>query len=347
MNPLQIYTNKLEKGEIQQDTLQNEVVLAFQDLYQNLVKPKKKWFFKAQPKFYGLYIFGSVGRGKTSLMDLFVETIEPKKIRRQHFHAFMLWFHQQLRSIKNQQNPVDLVIKRLSSNINILCLDEFLVHDITDAMLLAKILFALEEENISLVTTSNVNPVDLYAGGLQREEFIPAIRWMQNHMKIMQLDGNLDYRIQSSNQNKKWFTPINEQNNNDFEHLFSQAVGSRDLHISPIQINKRQLAVIKRCSKHIMFEFETLCMQPRNASDYIQLTQQYLSIFMVINAAIETEDRNTARRFINLIDVLYDANTPLYVLSTVEFTKMYKGDELSFEMQRTVSRLTEMQNFHS
>ncbi len=220
MNPLQVYTNKLETGEIQQDTLQNEVVLAFQDLYQNLVKPKKKWFFMTQSKFYGLYIFGSVGRGKTFLMDLFVETIDPKQIRRQHFHAFMLWLHQQLRSIKNQQNPIDLVIKRLSSEINILCLDEFLVHDITDAMLLAKILFALEENNISLVTTSNVNPIDLYAGGLQRGKFIPAIRWMQNHMKIMQLDGNLDYRIQSSNQNKKWFTPIDEQNNNDFEFFF-------------------------------------------------------------------------------------------------------------------------------
>ncbi len=345
MTPLQIYTKKLESGDIKQDTLQNEVVLAFEDLYQDLTHPKKSWFFNPKPKFYGLYIFGSVGRGKTFLMDLFVETIEPKQIRRQHFHAFMLWFHQQLRSIKNQQNPVDLVIKHLSSEINILCLDEFLVHDITDAMLLAKILFALEENNISLVTTSNVNPVDLYQGGLQRKKFIPAIQWMQEQMKIMQLDGNLDYRVRSSQSNKKWFAPINDKNTNDFEHLFSQRVGSSNLHLSPIEINKRQLPIIKRSSQHIMFEFETLCMQPRNASDFLKICEQYQSVFMVINAEIEIDDRNTARRFITLIDVLYDTNTLLYVLSTVEFSQIYQGDELSFEMQRTVSRLTEMQNF--
>lgn len=345
MNPLQIYTDKLNNGEIQPDTLQNEVVLAFQDLYQNLTKPQKKWFFKSQPSFHGLYIFGSVGRGKTFLMDLFVKSINPKQTRRQHFHAFMLWVHQQLRKINNQQNPIDLIIKQLSKDITVLCLDEFLVHDITDAMLLAKILLALEKHKVSLVTTSNVNPIDLYKGGLQREKFIPAIQWMQKHMEIMQLDGNLDYRTHTNNQNQKWFSPINQENTHDFEQLFSQLVGSHNLNLSPIEINKRQLSTIKSSSQHIMFEFETLCMQPRNASDFLKISEQYQSVFMVINAAIETDDRNTARRFITLIDVLYDTNTPLYVLSTVGFTEIYQGEELSFEMQRTISRLTEMQNF--
>lgn len=343
MSPLQIYTHKLEQGTIKQDTLQNEVVLAFEDLYLNVKEINNYWPFKPKQQFHGLYIFGSVGRGKTFLMDLFVDTIDKNKIKRQHFHNFMLWFHQELRKITQQQNPIDLVIKKLSSSTSILCLDEFLVHDITDAMLLAKILFALDKYSISLVTTSNVNPTNLYEGGLQRDKFIPAIKWMQDHMQIMQLDGSYDHRTKHSNSNKKWLNPINKDNQNQFEQLFSQLVTSHNLHLSPISINKRQLNVIKRSSQHIMFEFETLCMQPRNASDFIQLTEQYQSLFLVINHKIKRNDRNTARRFITLVDVLYDANIPLYVLSTVDFRQIYQGDELSFEIQRTVSRLTEMQ----
>lgn len=342
--PLQIYTTKLEQGDIQQDTLQNEVILAFEDLHQNIHDNKKYWFFKPKQAFYGLYIFGSVGRGKTFLMDLFVDTINPDKIRRQHFHQFMLWLHQQLHQIENQQNPIELVIKRLSSKISVLCLDEFLVHDITDAMLLTKILTALEDNGISLISTSNVDPINLYEGGLQREKFIPAIEWMKNNMQIMKLDGNYDYRKSQRTESKKWYHPINQKNQNNFEQLFSQLVNTHDLHLSPITINKRKLNVIKRSSEHIMFEFETLCMQPRNASDFIQLTKQYQSLFLVINHQIENDDRNTARRFITLVDVLYDAKIPLYVLSTVHFNEIYQGEELSFEMQRTVSRLIEMQN---
>jgi cell division protein ZapE len=344
MTPLQIYTDKIAQGIIQQDTLQNEVVLGFEDLYQNLTATKKSWFFNSKATFRGLYIYGSVGRGKTFLMDLFIESIDPKIIRRQHFHQFMLWLHQQLRLINNQQNPIDIIIKNLSEEISVICLDEFLVHDITDAMLLAKILLALDKYSINLVTTSNVNPISLYDGGLQREKFLPAIKWIENNMTILQLDGKHDYRTQHANLNKKWFSPINSENQTQFEQSFNQLAGLIKLHVSPITINKRQLNVIKRSAHHVMFEFETLCMQPRNANDYIILSKQYQSIFLVINAEIDCEDRNTARRFITLIDVLYDANIPVYVLSVIDFEKIYQGDELSFEMQRTHSRLSEMQN---
>ena len=343
-SPLQIYTTKLQKGEIKQDTLQNEVILGFEDLYNNLTLKKKSWFFKPKKKFHGLYIYGSVGRGKTFLMDLFVNSLDQNTIRRQHFHQFMLWLHQQLRQINNQQNPIDIVIENLSKDISVLCLDEFLVHDITDAMLLAKILFALDKYGINLVTTSNVNPIDLYQGGLQREKFLPAINWIEEHMNIMQLDGNHDYRIQHNSLNKKWFNPINSDNQTQFEQAFNQLIGLNNIHVSPITINKRQLNVIKRSTDHIMFEFETLCMQPRNANDYLKLCEQYQSIFLVINSEIDTDDRNTARRFITLIDVMYDANISLYVLSVIGFEKIYQGDELSFEIKRTHSRLSEMQS---
>lgn len=344
MSPLQVYKKQLVQGIIEQDILQNEVVLGFEDLYNTIQPQQKHWFFKPKRDFNGLYIFGSVGRGKTFLMDLFVDCVNDNKIRRQHFHNFMLWFHQQLRKINNKQNPIDIVIKNLAEDITVLCLDEFLVHDITDAMLLAGILGALEKYKVNLITTSNVNPLDLYAGGLQRKKFLPAISWMQKNMNIIQLDGDYDYRSTNISSSRTWFNPINKDNQDKFEQLFSQLVAAENLHISPVTINKRQLNIIKRSDHHIMFEFETLCKQPRNANDFIKICQQYQSVFMVINEAIETDDRNTARRFITLIDVLYDAGTPLYVLSVIDFNQLYKGDELSFEMQRTISRLTEMQS---
>ena len=347
MNPLQVYKEKLAQGIIKQDILQNEVILGFEDLYTNITNIKKHWFFKPKREFNGLYIYGSVGRGKTFLMDLFVDCVAEKIVRRQHFHEFMHWFHQQLRQIKNKQNPIDLVIKKLSENTTVLCLDEFLVHDITDAMLLAGILEALEKYKINLITTSNVNPIDLYVGGLQRKKFLPTIDWMQKNMNIIQLDGDYDYRSSNISSSKTWFSPINKNNQDKFEQLFSQFVGAENLHISPITVNKRQLCIIKRSNHHVMFEFETLCKQPRNANDFIKICQQFDSVFMVINEAIENDDRNTARRFITLIDVLYDAGTPLYVLSVIDFKQIYQGDELSFEMQRTVSRLTEMQRSRS
>ena len=342
MSPLKLYQKLVSQGEISKDSLQEQVVLAFENIRHNLHKESSYWFFKPKRSFNGLYIYGSVGRGKTFLMDLFIQTIDEKRVRRQHFHSFMKWLHQQLRQIKNQQSPLDTVIKDLSEEIDVLCLDEFLVHDITDAMLLAGILFAMQKYNISIITTSNVNPKDLYLGGLQREKFLPAISWMQQNMTIIQLDGEHDYRTaDTTSSQQKWLSPINKHNETLFESRFSQLVGADDIHISAIEINKRKIEVIKRSDKYIMLEFEVLCMQPRNASDYIQLAEKYQTIFIVINHAIDKEDRNTARRFITLIDVLYDTNTPLYALSTVSFDEIYQGNELSFEMQRTVSRLTE------
>ncbi len=344
-SPLQVYQQKLGSNEIKSDKLQNHVVQAFEQLFINTNKKDNSWFFKSPRVFHGLYIYGSVGRGKTFLMDLFAQCMDEKVIRRQHFHAFMLWLHQELHKIKNQQNPIDLVIKKLSKKVKVLCLDEFLVHDITDAMLLSNILYALEKYSISLVTTSNVKPINLYEGGLQRKKFLPAIAWVQENMQILHLDGEQDYRTQS-NQNEtdnKWFSPITQEKQLRFEQIFSHQSHGQIIENTPITINKRQLEVLKRSPSSIHFDFNTLCEQPRNASDYLQLCQRYNTIFITISTKIDEQDRNTARRFITLVDVLYDNHTPLYVLSAVTYTEIYQGQELSFEMKRTVSRLTQMQ----
>jgi cell division protein ZapE len=258
----------------------------------------------------------------------------------------MLWFHQNLRKIKNQQSPINTLIKNLSETVNVLCLDEFLVHDITDAMILSKILESMQLYNISLVTTSNIHPNQLYRGGLQRQRFLATIAWINNNMHILHLDGAHDFRQQKLvTTERNWLTPNNQDNQELFEQLFSQKIAAEKLHISAIEINKRSLAVIKRTKNHIMFEFETLCYQPRNANDFIQICKLYKSIFVVIANKIEDSDRNTARRFITLIDVFYDYQTPLYVISNIDYNDLYCGDDLAFEMQRTISRLNEMQSF--
>ncbi len=347
-SPLAIYQAKLASDEINSDELQKHVVDAFEQLFINTNKKDNSWFFKNPRVFHGIYIYGSVGRGKTFLMDLFAQSLDDKIVRRQHFHAFMLWLHQELHKIKKQQDPIQIVVKKLAKEIKVLCLDEFLVNDITDAMLLATILYSLEKNGISLVTTSNVNPINLYQGGLQRKKFMPAIAWMQENMQILHLDGEQDYRTQNGEKSSedKWLSPITQEHQLTFEQAFSHQSHGQIIEHTPITINKRQLNVVKRSQSSIHFDFKTLCEQPRNASDFLQLCKQYKSIFISIENNISDEDRNSARRFITLIDVLYDSHMPLYVLSAVKFNEIYLGQELSFEMQRTVSRLTQMQKDH-
>ena len=343
MTPYQAYTKKLEQKLIRKDPLQKEVVLAFDTLYSSLTSKRKKWFFESDKQIKGLYIYGSVGRGKTFLMDLFVESINPAIIKRQHYHSFMLWLHQQLHKIKKQQNPIDLIIKELSQDISVLCLDEFLVNDITDAMLLATLLKALEKHKICLVTTSNVNPINLYTGGLQRKKFLPAIAWMQQQLNIIELDGNFDYRSCHHSPSKKWLSPITSSNSDIFYQDFENLTHNNYVTNHTLEINKRAMKSKQLGDAFAMFAFDTLCSEPRNADDYLKLCELFEGIFIIINNKIDDEDRNTARRFITLIDVLYDNKTELYVLSEVDFNSIYKGEELAFEMKRTISRLTEMQ----
>lgn len=345
-SPIEKYQALLEQGKIQQDEKQKNVIQALDQLCLRLhQEPKGFWFFKKHNTPKGIYVHGHVGRGKTFLMDLFVDSLDSKNVFRMHFHEFMLWFHKQLRALKNQSDPIDYVIKNLDSGVKVICLDEFLVLDITDAMILSRILFSIQSRGITLVTTSNIEPQDLYYGGLQRKKFLPAIDWLQNNMSILHLDGEKDFRHYHSGKQDLWIHPINSANEQLFEEFFSKKVGNEAISVEPVEINKRLISVIKRSASQIMFKFESLCVGARSASDYLQLCQKYEAVFVLIPQKIADTDRNTARRFITLIDVFYDNQQPLYVLSAVDFTQIYTGSELEFEMQRTHSRLTEMQSF--
>ena len=275
MKPSASYLAEVEQGILISDPLQLQVVEAFDRIHSALLQPQKKSFFSRPKPIPGVYVYGTVGRGKTHLMDLFYDGL-PSSVgkRRSHYHEFMLWLHQQLRLKAKKQNPLDLIIRDLAKDIRLLCLDEFLVNDITNAMLLAGLFQAFEKHGIALVTTSNVRPDDLYSDGLQRAKFLPAIEWIKQHMEIKQLDGEHDYRYSEQQQSIRWFFPLNSSCDyhlqDVFEHLADEAQAASD----DWDINGRMLPVVKTAGRVAWCDFDALCRQPRGASDYIRICER-------------------------------------------------------------------------
>lgn len=341
------YLTEIATGVIWRDELQALVVEEFERLYLDLTRAKnKKWFFQAaQPAPQGIYIFGSVGRGKTHLMDLFYDSL-PAQVgkQRQHYHEFMLWLHQQLRSNGDSKNPLDGICKKLAAHTQILCLDEFLVNDIANAMLLAGMLQAFSRYGIALVTTSNVKPDNLYKDGLQRAKFLPAIAWINSHMQVMHLDGAHDYRQQDAdaNQHEHWYFPINASS---LQHLQERYEGlTEGVASSNTQwtINDRSLQVLRFANRTLWCDFEPLCQQARNAADYIEISQQIDTLIISHVPNMSADDDSAARRFITLIDVMYEADVKIVAQAACHYKMIYQGKKMTFEFERAASRLAEL-----
>jgi cell division protein ZapE len=344
-SPKQNYLKEIDAGIIWRDELQALVVDEFERLYQELVSPQNKsWLFKrkaATPK--GIYIFGSVGRGKTHLMDLFYDSL-PANIgkQRQHYHEFMLWLHHQLRQLPDTKNPLETIFKRLAKNTQILCLDEFLVNDIANAMLLAGMLAAFSRFGIALVTTSNVKPDNLYLGGLQRAKFLPAIDWINQNMQVLHLDGEQDYRQQDGQDHENWYFPINDSSQFHLQDCFQQKIGNSQTSDKPWLINDRQLSIVNFAEKTLWCEFIALCQQARNAADYIEIAQQIDTLIIANIPQMSKDNDNEARRFITLIDVMYEQNVKIIAQAACHYKMIYQGEKLKFEFERAASRLAEL-----
>lgn len=344
-SPKQQYLAEIADGIIWRDELQARVVDEFERLYQDLTTAtEKRWFWQSQPKAPpGIYIYGSVGRGKTHLMDLFYDSL-PTTVgkQRQHYHEFMLWLHHQLRNHPDFQNPLDKICKQLAKSTDVLCLDEFLVNDIANAMLLAGLLQAFSRYGIALVTTSNVKPDDLYRDGLQRAQFLPAIAWINQHMQVKHLDGDQDYRQQDDNQHEHWYFPINDSSQAHLQEQFQRHNKQQAIHTDDWVINDRPLTVIKRGPKTLWCTFEALCFEPRHADDYLQLSGDIEQLCLAEIPVLTADDDSAARRFITLIDVLYEHEVKLIAQAACHYRLMYQGQKLSFEFERAASRLAEM-----
>ncbi len=292
----------------------------------------------------GLYFWGGVGRGKTFLMDLFYEELETTQKKRLHFHRFMREVHRQLRDLQGEPNPLRKVAASFAAEAKVICFDEFFVSDITDAMLLAGLLDELFRLGVTLVATSNVAPDHLYENGLQRRKFLPAIELLNTYTRVHNLDGGVDYRLRALESAEIYHFPLDDTAESGLVSAFrslSPDEGKPDI-ILPIE--GRNIAT-RRCGDGVAwFDFSALCDGPRSQNDYIELAKLFQTVLVGNVPRMDEKKEDQARRFISLVDEFYDRNVKLIISAETHILDLYHGNRLTFEFQRTESRLQEMQS---
>lgn len=292
----------------------------------------------------GLYLFGAVGRGKTFLMDMFCECI-PFSVKRLHFHHFMKSVHDELKHIKEQENPLSLIAADFAAAYRILCLDEFMVTDITDAMLLYGLLKDLINHGVVIITTTNIAPDDLYKDGLQRARFLPAIDLIKTHLVIHEIAQGQDFRRLFLDRHPRFFSPLNAVTQAKLVQISTEL--SRGLKLKKnamITINQREIPFVAKSQAVIWFTFADICEGYRSQMDYIELAKCFSVMIVSDIPLLDQYKEDAARRFLLLIDELYDRRIDLILSSAVPIENIYSGKKITFEFERLQSRLFEMQS---
>ncbi|MCZ0926850.1 MULTISPECIES: cell division protein ZapE [Halomonadaceae] len=296
------------------------------------------------PSVQGLYFWGGVGRGKTYLVDTFYESLPFADKMRTHFHRFMQRVHNELTHYKGEKNPLTLVASKFASEARVICFDEFFVKDITDAMILANLLEALFERGVVLVATSNIVPDDLYKDGLQRARFLPAIDLLNRHCQVVNVDSGVDYRLRALERAEIFHSPLDDAAEKELARSFREIAGHAGEEDAPLEINQRVLTTRRLHDDIAWFEFAALCDGPRSQNDYIELAREFHTIIVSNVPAMRGADDDLARRFINMVDEFYDRGVKVLMSAEVPVESLYQGGKLTFEYQRTLSRLQEMQS---
>lgn len=291
----------------------------------------------------GLYLWGGVGRGKTLLMDWFYESLRTPQRERTHFYRFMRRVHAELRAAGRRADPLETVAQRLAQQARIICLDEFFVADIADAMILSGLLAGLFRRGVVLVATSNSPPQDLYRDGLQRQRFLPAIELLENHMDVVRLDGGIDYRLRHLERAPTYLDSANARTAAQMRERFAALAGDRAAGPSLLSIEERGIAALATGLGMAWFDFAELCAGPRSALDYIEIARMFHTVFISNIPEFTAADEDAARRFITAIDEFYDRGVKLVVSAAAAPAALYRGDRLRFEFERAASRLIEMQ----
>jgi cell division protein ZapE len=300
----------------------------------------------AQAPLRGVYLWGGVGRGKTLLMDWFYESLQFPRRERTHFYRFMRRVHAELRTVTRRTQPLEAVAQQLSRDARVICLDEFFVGDIADAMILAGLFHGLFQRGVTLVATSNTPPQDLYKDGLQRERFLPAIELIEDHMQAVHLDGGTDYRLRQLEQAPTYLDSTREQAAAQLRRRFAALAGDSATGPQILSIEDRNIAAVATGPGMVWFDFTDLCEGPRSQNDYIELARLYHTIF-ISNIPVFTErNEDAARRFISAIDEFYDRGVKIVVSAAAAPAALYRGERLQLEFQRAASRLIEMQTQH-
>ncbi|AQX28583.1 MULTISPECIES: cell division protein ZapE [unclassified Bartonella] len=367
------YEELVSKGEISFDAAQWNLTKHFDDLLQEISAQKisRPWtfwhFFKKQKYSYvskqysaddlvqGLYIYGEVGRGKTMLMDLFFSCLPEGNKKRAHFNDFMADVHERInehrqafRNEKSKKNdPILVVAENLARETRVLCFDEFSVTDIADAMVLGRLVSALFNQGVIFVATSNVAPDNLYYNGLNRELFMPFIQILKTRVFVINLDAKTDYRLEKSNPQNMFITPLGQAADESMDHAWTLVLQGQKETSDNISVKGRSIHVPRFGAGCARFNYQDLCAKPLAAVDYLALGENYHTIFIDHVPVMDDARRNETKRFILLIDILYERHIRLFISAEAELEQLYKGQAQTtetFEFRRTQSRLFEMQS---
>lgn len=347
--PLDYYYQKCREGIIFEDANQISALQSLQRIYHELLIEDKRhrslfsYFYKPR-LIKGLYLWGSVGIGKTFLMDCFFQSLPFQNKMRMHFYQFMQSIQSALTKEQGSKNPLQKIAKAIAKQTRVLCFDELFVSDIADAMVLGKLLKELFKQGVCFVATSNTEPNELYKNGLQREQFIPAINLINAQTEVIHITTKVDYRLRHLKEAGVFYTPLDDIAHQNMEKTFTVLTQGEKIESSPIIIYGRPINVYKRSKKVVWFKFNDICSVPRSQKDYLELAKQYETIFISDIPIIGSNDRDKICLFIGLVDVFYDARIRLVISAAEPVEKLYDRGHMISEYTRTHSRLTEMQS---
>lgn len=356
--PIQRYQQDISQGNLRPDAAQLRAVEELQAVFDALLlkrqgeeqttflgKIKSAFVSAESPALTGLYFWGGVGRGKTYLMDLFYQCLPNERKMRMHFHRFMLMVNKRLNAQAKLKNPLQAVAQSIAKEVDIICFDEFFVTDIGDAMILAGLLETLFNSGVTLIATSNIEPKHLYENGLQRQNFLPAIKLLEQHTKVINVDGGIDYRLRSLEQAEIYHSPLGKESEAImFESFTRLCTGLNTVADGTIEIQGREIPTRYRAEDLVWFDFESICGGPRSPADYIEIAQLFHTVLISDIPQLDSSNDDKVRRFVSLVDEFYDHKVKLIISAATVLRDIYHGNELKFAFKRTESRLLEMQS---
>jgi len=357
--PSQRYAEGVARGDWSDDAAQRSVLRELDRIHDALADAPRagllgRLFGGGSEAVDGLYLWGGVGRGKTFLIDLFYAALPLPESkpgsgvrdgkRRTHFHRFMRGVHERLRAHAGERDPLVAIAREWRAQLRVLVLDEFFVSDIGDAMLLGRLLERLFAEGVVLVTSSNTAPENLYRDGLQRARFLPAIALIEQHCRVLYMDSDTDYRLRELTRSPVYRAPLDGESEAWLASRW-HALGGDDAHRDgSIEIDGRRIATRARCKGMAWFDFAALCEGPRAAGDYIEIAREFHTVLLGDVPVMDATVDDAARRFVTLVDELYDRHVNLVCTADAAPPGLYTGERLAGAFERTASRLIEMRS---
>lgn len=344
---IDFYQSKLSAKKLDPDPKQLSIVKELSQFLSASPSFLQK-LFNTKKTTQGFYIYGPVGRGKTMIMDLVYEFLPTKDKKRTHFHIFMQDVHKRLKRLRDGKKSSDDIMKKLGAevakNLRYLCFDEFVVEDIADAMILGRLFEQLFAEGVIIIATSNTKPDDLYKGGLQRERFLPFIDLLKKKTKTLSLDGPRDYRLYRLQGKPTYLTPLGDKTEKQLRKIFMLLCDNQVQPFTTIEHQQRKLVVPESGHGAAYFHFNDLCAKSYGAADYLLLAKNFRTILIEGIPKLNDTLNDRAKRFITLIDVLYDNKIHLFCQAADAAQKLYTKGKLAKQFERTASRLMEMQS---